>query len=298
MGTPLPGPYAFNTRQYFDPSGDTGAPIDVELSWEQLDTTLLFLSGAIAGVPIGIAEVLVGPSASGAPNNLIGSSSGNVTGSIQEGTVWVVAGDTNPNANGLSYIFDRGIPTPGYGIWYPLELNIPLPFVRIFSASRQDITSSLLISGSEVTFSSSLYWSGSSQAAANSTNYTVILSSSGQLYVTGAYGSGGGGGGVEPLGFKTNTNATYQLLTTDVNKVVRLNNASTITVGVTASLFSSGSQIIVFQSGAGQINFSPSTTPATNMYSANNMRKTRTQYSAATLIFSGSDCYLFGDIAP
>jgi hypothetical protein len=28
------------------------------------------------------------------------------------------------------------------------------------------------------------------------------------------------------------------------------------------------------------------------------MRKTRTQYSAATLIFSGSDCYLFGDIAP
>lgn len=294
MGTALPGPYDFNTRQYYDPAGDTGAPIDAEMSWEQLDETLLFLSGSMAGMPTSITEVLVGPSASNAPNNLIGSSSGNVTGSIQEGTVWVVAGDTDLNVNGLSYIFDA---VPGQGKWYPFQLNIPLPFVRIYSASRQDITSSLLISGSEVTFSSSLYWSGSSQAAANSTNYTVILSSSGQLYVTGAYGSGGGGG-VEPLGFKTSTNATYQLSTTDVNKVVRINSSSTLTIGVTASLFSSGSQIIVFQSGAGQLSFSPSTSPVTNMYSANNMRKTRTQYSAATLIFSGSDCYLFGDIAP
>jgi hypothetical protein len=291
MPTILPGTPAFHTRQYYYPAGNTGQPIDAELTWEQLDSTLLSLSSSISSVvvPSSITKVVVGTSAS-----LILSSSGAVTASISEGTVWVVANDSAQN-NGLSYIFDAG---PGPGTWYPLQLNIPLPYVRIYSASRQDITSSLLISGSEVTFSSSLFWSGSSQAAANSTNYTVILSSSGQLYVTGAYGSGGGGSGVEPLGFKTNTNATYQLLTTDVNKVVRLNNASTITVGVTASLFSSGSQIIVFQSGAGQINFSPSTTPVTNMYSANNMRKTRTQYSAATLIFSGSDCYLFGDIAP
>jgi len=216
MGTPLPGPYNFNTRQYYDPSEDQNAPIDVELSWQQLDETLLFLSGSMAGVPTGIAEVLVGPSASGAPNNLIGSSSGNVTGSIQEGTVWVVAGDTNPNANGLSYIFDRGIPSPGYGTWYPFQLQIPLPYVRLYSASRQDITSSLLISGSGVTFSSSLYWSGSSQAAANSTNYTVILSSSGQLFVTGSYGGGGGGsstnfvkaGAVAPSAFTGNPSSS------------------------------------------------------------------------------------------
>lgn len=296
MGNPLSRPYEFNTRQYYDPNGDEGAPIDAELTWQQLDETLLFLSGSIAGIPTSIAKVLVGPSASSPPNNLIGSSSGPITASIQEGTVWVVAGDTDQNANGLSYIFDTGLPSPGYGTWYPLELSLPLPFVKLFSPTRQDITSSLLISGSEVTFSSSLYWSGSSQPSANSTAYTVILSSSGQLYVTGAYG--GGGGGVEPLGFKTDLNTAYQVSTTDVNKVVRLNNANTITVGVTASLFSSGSQIIMFQSGAGQISFSPSTFPVTNMYSANNMRKTRTQYSAATLIFSGSDCYLFGDIAP
>lgn len=191
MPTGINGPFSFTTRDYYDNNGDTNAAYGDELSWEQLDTTLLFLSGAIAGIPTGIAEVIVGPSASGAPNNLIGSSSGDVTGSIQEGTVWVVAGDTNDDANGLSYIFDTGQPSPGYGTWYPLELNIPLPFVRIYSASRQDITSSLLISGSEVIFSSSLFWSGSSQAAANSTAYTVVLSSSGQLYVTGAYGGGG-----------------------------------------------------------------------------------------------------------
>jgi len=190
MPTGINGPFSFTTRDYYDNNGDTNAAYGAELSWEQLDETLLFLSGSIAGIPTNVAEVLVGPSSSGT-NNLVASSSGAVTGSIQEGTVWVVAGDTDPNANGLSYIFDTGLPSPGYGTWYPLELSIPLPYVRIYSSSRQDITSSLLISGSGVTFSSSLYWSGSSQAAANSTAYTVILSSSGQLYVTGAYGGGG-----------------------------------------------------------------------------------------------------------
>jgi len=189
MGNPLPGPYNFNTRQYYDPAGDINAPIDAELSWEQLDETLLFLSGSVAGIPTSIAEVIVGTSAS-----LALSSSGTITASIQEGTVWVVAGDSIPSNDGLSWIFDSGLPIPGSGSWYPFQLQIPLPFVRLYSASRQDITSSLLISGSEVTFSSSLYWSGSSQAAANSTNYTVILSSSGQLFVTGSYGGGGGTG--------------------------------------------------------------------------------------------------------
>ena len=187
MGTPLPGPYAFNTRQYYDPSGDQNAPIDVELSWQQLDTTLLFLSGAIASVPTSVAEVLVGTSAS-----LVLSSSGNITGSIQEGTVWVVAGDTAQN-NGLSWIFDAG---PGPGAWYPLQFQIPLPYVRLAatSSAAQVITSSLLISGSGVTFSSSLFWSGASSlnGAAGS---TVMLGNDGKIYITGSYGGGGGGSG-------------------------------------------------------------------------------------------------------
>lgn len=216
MGTPLSGPYAFNTRQYYDPSGDTNAPINVELSWQQLDETLLFLSGSIAGIPTNIAEVIVGTSAS-----LVLSSSGLVTASIQEGTVWVVAGD--PPNDGLSWIYDSGQPSPGYGTWYPFQLNIPLPYVRIFSASRQDITSSLLISGSGVTFSSSLYWSGSSQAAASSTAYTVVLSSSGQLYVTGAYGGGGGGtnvikaGAISPSAFSGTPSSSIITFTTPMS---------------------------------------------------------------------------------
>lgn len=73
-----------------------------------------------------------------------------------------------------------------------------------------------------MTFSSSLYWSGSSQAAANSTNYTVILSSSGQLFVTGSYGGGGGGsstnfvkaGAVAPSAFSGNPSSSTITFTT------------------------------------------------------------------------------------
>jgi len=186
MGNPLPGPYNFNTRQYYDPAGDINAPIDAELSWEQLDETLLFLSGSVAGIPTSIAEVIVGTSAS-----LALSSSGTITASIQEGTVWVVAGDSIPSNDGLSWIFDSGLPIPGSGSWYPFQLQIPLPFVRLYSASRQDITSSLLISGSGVTFSSSLFWSGASSlnGAAGS---TVMLGNDGKIYITGSYGGGGG----------------------------------------------------------------------------------------------------------
>jgi hypothetical protein len=174
MPTLLPGIPAFRTRQYYYPVGNTGQPIDAELSWEQLDSTLLSLSSSISSVaiPSSITNVIVGTSAS-----LITSSSGTITGSISEGTVWVVAGDS-PSNNGLSYIFDAG---PGPGTWYPLQLNLPLPYVRLAATSSvaQAISSSLIMSGSNVTFSSSLYWSGSSQATANSTAYTVVVSSSG-----------------------------------------------------------------------------------------------------------------------
>lgn len=174
MGTPLSGPYAFNTRQYYDPSGDTGAPIDAEMSWQQLDTTLLFLSGAIAGIPTSIAAVITGPSASIPTPPTTG-----------EGTVYVVAGDPVPSKDGTSYIYDADTTT-----WYPFQLQTPLPYVRIYSASRQDITSSLLISGSEVIFSSSLFWSGASSLNGAAGN-TVMLGNDGKIYITGSYGGGG-----------------------------------------------------------------------------------------------------------
>lgn len=50
-----------------------------------------------------LTAVLTGNSAS-----LITSSSGAITGSIAEGTVWVISNDPDPDKNGDAYIFDSG----------------------------------------------------------------------------------------------------------------------------------------------------------------------------------------------
>jgi len=145
-------------------------------------------------VTVNLTAVLTGASASGT-NNLIASSSGAKTGSIANATVWVVSGDSStPNPNGLAYIFvSQSSDVGGAGKWFPLStLNqdqADLRYVKLVSTT-QNITSSLLISGS-TTFSGSLSWSGSSNANGAAAN--VVVLSNGQLYVTGAYGSGGGG---------------------------------------------------------------------------------------------------------
>jgi hypothetical protein len=385
MGEPISRPFAFTTRQYYDIDGDPNVANDATLSFEELDTTLLFLSSSIATVgtpfiglttasvnlntinftksngdtfPItvdtgsgqtyleglgidinsnyisasigaglrfdinskieatvrtvngaipdettgnittALTAVLTGPSASGV-NNLIASSSGTNTGSITNATVWVVSGDSStPSPNGLAYIFVSQSTdlAPPAGKWFPLStLNqdqADLRYVELSSATIQTITSSLLISGS-TTFSGSLFWSGASSLD-GATNYVLVLDDNGQIYKTGSYGIGGGST-PSALAFGTQT-ANYSLVNTDNNKVVRMNSSTNLEVYVTASNFSSGDQVIVFQSGSGQVTFIPNFT--TEILSANNMRKLRTQYSAATLTFTGNTCYLFGDIAP
>jgi hypothetical protein len=258
-------------------------------------------------IPVSLTAVLTGPSASGAPNNLIESSSGDVTGSITNATVWVVSGDTStPDPDGLAYIFiSQSSTAGGAGEWLPLSYinqdTADLRYVRLKPGNPtiiQSITSSLNISGSSITFTGSLYWKSGSNSGAKyatgGTNHVVVLSSSGELYVTGAYGAGGGST-PSALTFGTQT-ANYSLLAGDNNTVVRMLASTNLEVYVTASNFSSGDQVIVFQSGSGQVTFIPDAT--TEMLSANNMRKLRTQYSAATLAFTGNTCYLFGDIAP
>jgi hypothetical protein len=252
-----------------------------------------------------LTAVLTGPSASGT-NNLIASSSGNKTGSLTNGTVWVVSGDSGtPDPDGLAYIFvSQSATAGGAGEWFPLStLNqdqADLRYVRLNAGANnnQSITSSLIISGSSTTFSSSLYLLSGSKGIVNANGgiaNVLVLSSSGQLFITGAYGVGGGSVAPANLSFSTQT-IDYKLLQSDNNKVVRLFSSTNINAYVTASLFNEGDQVIVFQSGSGQITFIPDVT--TTLLSANNMTKTRTQYSAATLTFSGSVCYLFGDIAP
>jgi hypothetical protein len=149
-----------------------------------------------------LTAVLTGASSSGT-NNLIASSSGAKTGSISNATVWVVSGDiSTPNPNGLAYIFiSQSSTAAGYGEWFSLsyinQTTADARYVRLVTGSSitQTITSSLIITGSSVTFSSSLYWSGSTSLG-GAANYVLVLGDDGRIYRTGSYGAGGGGSNV------------------------------------------------------------------------------------------------------
>ncbi len=69
---------------------------------------------ASGNISTALTNVIVGTSAS-----LDASGSGAVTGSLEEGTVWVIAGDANPNNNGKTFVYDSG--SNGVGAWYPLD---------------------------------------------------------------------------------------------------------------------------------------------------------------------------------
>ena len=148
-----------------------------------------------------LTAVLTGPSASGT-NNLIASSSGNKTGSLTNGTIWVVSNDSStPDPDGLAYIFvSQSADVGGAGKLFTLStLNqdqADLRYVKLSVGANinQNITSSLIISGSSVTFSSSLFWSGASDLGGATSN-VLVLGSDGKIYKTGSYGGGGGGGG-------------------------------------------------------------------------------------------------------
>jgi hypothetical protein len=95
--------------------------------------------------------------------------------------------------------------------------------------------------------------------------------------------------------FNAQTGTTYSLVATDANnKLVTLSNASGITLTVPNGVFTTGQQINLQQIGAGQVTVqSDGTTVITGTGT-----KTRTQYSAATLVCTSSNNFtLIGDIA-
>lgn len=96
------------------------------------------------------------------------------------------------------------------------------------------------------------------------------------------------------IGFNAQTGTTYSLVLTDQDKLVTLDNASAITLTVPNGIFSAGQQVNIQQIGAGQVTVaSDGTTVITGTGT-----KTRTQYSAATLICTSSNNFtLVGDIA-
>ena len=93
--------------------------------------------------------------------------------------------------------------------------------------------------------------------------------------------------------FNAQTGTSYTLLSSDVNKLVTLSNASTVTVTVPNGVFTTGQQINLQRLGAGAVNVaSDGTTVITGTGTG-----LRAQYSAATLICTSSNNFtLIGDI--
>jgi hypothetical protein len=90
--------------------------------------------------------------------------------------------------------------------------------------------------------------------------------------------------------------ASYTLVASDADKLVEMNVASANNLTVPASTFSAGTQILLAQYGAGQTTI----VAGSGMTIRSNGAKLKlsAQYSGATLLFiSGTEAYLFGDIA-
>lgn len=98
------------------------------------------------------------------------------------------------------------------------------------------------------------------------------------------------------LTLNAQTGTTYTLVAGDKNKLVTLNNASpiTLTVPTNASVpYATGSQINIQQLGGGQVTVAGDT----GVTISGTGTKLRTQYSAATLIKTGTDSWtMVGDI--
>ena len=88
---------------------------------------------------------------------------------------------------------------------------------------------------------------------------------------------------------------SYTLLTADAGKVIAMNKATAQTVTINGSLdLSVGQRIDVVQTGAGQVTFSASSATVNGTPGL----KTRAQYSAATVLCTGTDTYIvIGDLA-
>ena len=162
------------------------------------------------------------------------------------GTIFVVSGETGPTVskNGEAYIFVTS--STQAGSWQQIfgfnEATADLRYVRLFSTTSQNITSSLLISGSSVTFSSSLYWPVTESMTGGGTVNTLVWDpATNKIKTTGSYG--GGGGGATPGGADTTIqfNDGGSTLSGSGNFTF---NKTTNTVRLSGSLITTGSTIL------------------------------------------------------
>jgi hypothetical protein len=99
--------------------------------------------------------------------------------------------------------------------------------------------------------------------------------------------------------FNAQTGTTYSLVAGDVNKLVTLSNAGTITLTVPNGVFTTGQQINIQQLGAGTVQIrNDGTTVLTSTGATSTAPNLRAQYSAATIICTSSNNFtVIGDIA-
>jgi hypothetical protein len=99
--------------------------------------------------------------------------------------------------------------------------------------------------------------------------------------------------------FNAQTGTSYSLVASDVNKLVTLSNAGTITLTVPNGVFTTGQQINIQQLGAGTVQIrNDGTTVLTSTGATSTAPNLRAQFSAATIICTSSNNFtVIGDLA-
>lgn len=101
------------------------------------------------------------------------------------------------------------------------------------------------------------------------------------------------------LAFNAQTGTTYTLVAADLGKWVTLSNASGITLTVPPSVFITGNTINIQATGAGQVTLAQgSGVTITSTGATASAPKLRSQYSAATIVCTGSNTFtVVGDLS-
>lgn len=101
------------------------------------------------------------------------------------------------------------------------------------------------------------------------------------------------------MSFNAQTGTSYTLVGSDLGKWVTLSNAGAITLTVPPSVFSAGNIINIQAIGAGQVTLAQgSGVTITSTGATASAPKLRVQYSAATIICTGSNTFtVVGDLA-
>jgi hypothetical protein len=101
------------------------------------------------------------------------------------------------------------------------------------------------------------------------------------------------------LTFNAQTGTTYTLVAGDLNKLVTLSNAGTITLTVPSGIFTTGQQINIQQLGAGTVQIrNDGTSVLTSTGATSTAPNLRAQFSAATIVCTSSNNFtVIGDLS-